>query len=1071
MRFSVLGPLTVTTSTGAPVVVPEAKVRALLSALLLDAGRVVPADRLVEALWGDRLPRNPAGALQTKVSRLRRALGEAEPGGIKLVESRPPGYLLRAGAAEVDALGFTERTARAHATGDPRAKAELLAGALALWQGDAFADAGDGEVVRAAADRLEEQRLTALEALAEARLDIGEHHSLADELGELTALHPLRERLRAAHIRALYRAGRQSEALAAYADLRTRLADELGVDPGPELVALHGSVLRQDASLVPTPPPLPPAALPLAPALPAPVTELIGRTEAVAALAELLARERLVTLTGPGGIGKTRLAEEVGRSAAGAFPDGVRMVPLAAAGEVEEQIATALGLREDAGASLEDALRTRRTLLLLDNCEHVVDAAADTVRRMLTAAPGLRILATSREPLGLAAESVWVVPPLSQADAESLFARRAAASAPGFTAAGEDEAAAVAEVCRRLDRLPLALELAATRVRALGVRGLAARLDDRFRLLAGGRRDVPGRQRTLRAVIDWSWELLDDEERTVLRRLAVFADGCTLEAAETVCGAGVDVLDPLIRLVDRSLLTMTDGPAGEPRYRLPESVAAYARERLMEADEARAHEERHHAYVAALLEQAGEDLHGPGQRAGLAQLDEESTNIRAALARSVIRGDAGGALRLALAATWYWFLRGRWSEARRSLGAALGVGGGAGAGTGAELRIGAGAAAGVDAEAGAGLRARAALWQEGFAVLAGETGAPVPDPAPAPAPDTNTNTNTEISKPSRHLARPTWFLAYAALTAGEDLPRSEALVDRALAGFRAAGDAWGTAAALGTRSTVKLLRGDLTGARRDATESHAAFQELGDGWGQLQSGYALAALASITGDYAQAEELHHDGLASAEELGLWPDAADRLTGLGRVTLLTGDFAEARALHERAVALSAEHGYAAGEVHAEIGLALGARRTGDAGQAEKLLRKTLAWHREVSFGPGPALLLAELGFLAEQRGDAEEALSLHHEGLAVARETGDPRAVALAQEGLAGAHALAGDPVRAARLLGAAHRARAAAGAPLPEAERGDVDRVEAAVRAALGDEVYTRECGAETDDFPDRAGS
>ncbi len=234
----------------------------------------------------------------------------------------------------------------------------------------------------------------------------------------------------------------------------------------------------------------------------------------------------------------------------------------------------------------------------------------------------------------------------------------------------------------------------------------------------------------------------------------------------------------------------------------------------------------------------------------------------------------------------------------------------AGTGTEAELRVGAGA--------GAGLRARATLWQEGFAVLAGEAGALAPV--------------TEISRPSRHLARPTWFLAHAALTAGEDLPRSEALAERALAEFGAAGDAWGTAAALGTRSTVKLLRGDLAGARRDATESHAAFRGLGDGWGQLQSGYALAALASIIGDYAQAEELHRDGLASAEELGLWPEAVDRLTGLGRVALLTGDFAEAEALHERAVALSAEHGYAAGEVHAEIGLAPrgpshGERRTG------------------------------------------------------------------------------------------------------------------------------------------------
>ncbi|WP_419995549.1 tetratricopeptide repeat protein [Streptomyces boninensis] len=247
----------------------------------------------------------------------------------------------------------------------------------------------------------------------------------------------------------------------------------------------------------------------------------------------------------------------------------------------------------------------------------------------------------------------------------------------------------------------------------------------------------------------------------------------------------------------------------------------------------------------------------------------------------------------------------------------------------------------------------------------------------------------------------------------------------------------------------------LSAATRRAEEGHAPFRKLGDGWGQLRTSYPLAALASIAGDYASATTLHQDGLRLAEELGFWADAADRITGLGRVALLTGDFTRAATLHREAKDRAAEHGYAAGEIHAEIGLALGARREGDFALAQRLLDETLTWHRETEFGPGPALILAELGFLAEQRGDAAAALDLHRQGLAVARESEDPRAAALAQEGLAGAHALAGRHTRAARLLGSAARARELAGAPLPQAERGDVDRTEARVREALGAESFT----------------
>ncbi|GLW13073.1 SARP family transcriptional regulator [Microtetraspora sp. NBRC 13810] len=1028
MYFCVLGPLAVLTSDGRPVDVPEPKVRALLVHLLLHAGLPVSADRLVDGLWGDRLPRNPAAALQTKISRLRRALAPAEPGADALVVSHSSGYLLRVGPGDVDAGRFSDLTAAAYGIADPRVRAGRLADSLALWRGEAFADLGDAPFVRAAAQRLEEQRLTAAEALAETRLELGEHHALIGELGELVARHPLRERLWAMRMRALYRAGRQTEALAAYAELRERLADELGVDPGAELTALHRAILEQDPALDgSTASRAQPFGEPRA-NLPAPLTDLVGRDDAVVAVRHLLGVSRLVTLTGPGGVGKTRLAVETAGRTAEVYPDGVRLVELAGSMHAADQVNAALGIREDGPLSLEDALRSRRFLLVLDNCEHVIDSAADLTRRLLSSCPGLRVLATSREPLGLAGEAVWTVPPLSQSDAESLFTARAASAAPGFVV-GEDDAETIATICRRLDRIPLALELAATRVRALGVPGLAARLDDRFRLLAGGHRAAPSRQRTLRAVIDWSWELLDENERVTLRRLAVHADGCTLEAAEAVCGQ--DVLDPLIRLVDRSLISVTDGP----RYRLLESVAAYALERLEEAGESEIIRRRHQDHHTEQAERAAAHLHGPDQRRWLGLLDRETANLRVALDQAVRRGDAVGALRLACALTWYWFLRGRLREARRSLAAALGIAG----------------------EAPAALRGPAVLWHAGFALLTGDGGTRFPIVA-APPSDPATGDRAAF-------ARASWFHAFALLNSGADLAGSERWVDRALAELREADDRWGIAAAQSTKAMHALMRGDLATLRSSGEHSHELFQESGDGWGQLQASYPLAALAEITGDYGRAEKLHRAGRRLAEELGFWTDAADRVTGLGRIALLAGDFEQARRLHEESMRLAREHGYTAGEIHAEMGLALGARREGRFDLAEKHLLEVLKWHRGVDFGPGPALLLAELGFIAEQRGDADAALAAHRDGLAVARAGGDPRAIALAYEGLAGALTLAGRPVQAAHLLGAAAGIREFTGAPMPDAERGDIDRITTTLLASLGERALSRELSAgATDD-------
>ncbi|MEW2354975.1 BTAD domain-containing putative transcriptional regulator [Spirillospora sp. NPDC029432] len=650
MRFGVLGPLEVTTDAGRPVRIPELKVRGLLADLLVHGGAPVSSGRLIDDLWGPDRPGDPAGALRVKVSQLRRALEDAEPGGRELVESGRAGYRLR---ADLDADRFRERVARARAAAEPAVRAGLLTGALALWRGPALADFADEEFARGAAARLEEERLTALDDLAEARLALGEHHALVAELGDLAVRHPLRERLQANLIRALYRSGRQHEALEGYRRLRDRLREELGLDPSPELAALHQAILEQDPSLQ-----APARAVPRT-NLPVPLTELIGRDAEVDAVRGHLARSRLVTLTGPGGVGKTRLALEAAARSAGAYPDGVFLVELAALppdpDAIDEAVTAVAGPEPSGGA-----------LLVLDNCEHAVDAVAKTAGRLLAA--GARVLATGQEPLGISGELLHVVPPLAQADAERLFAARAAAAAPGFAA--DADTAAVAAVCRRLDGIPLALELAAARVRALGVRELAERLDDRFAVLNSGRRGSPARQRTLRAMMDWSWEPLGEAERAVLRRLAVHAGGCTLLAAELTCAGGEvarpEIADVIARLVDRSLVTMAGG-----RYRLLESVAAYSLERLREAGEDGRVQELHDDYYTRLAECAEEYRAGHARLRWLARLDDETANLRAALESTVRRGDTRRALRLTAALAWFWIDRGRTGEGHRALRTAL----------------------------------------------------------------------------------------------------------------------------------------------------------------------------------------------------------------------------------------------------------------------------------------------------------------------------------------------------------------------------------------------------------------
>ncbi|GAA3169622.1 BTAD domain-containing putative transcriptional regulator [Nonomuraea roseoviolacea subsp. carminata] len=648
MRISILGPLEVEGDEG-PVAVGGVRLRALLALLALEAGRTVTTERLIDALWPHEPPANAANALQTLVKRLRAALRPYEA-----VESRPGGYALAVEPDDVDALRF-RRTAR---SGE----------GLELWRGPALADLTSVPLLANAAAALEQDRLAAVEA----RLAAGAPVELTAEV----AAHPLRERLAALAMRALAAEGRQAEALELFERTRRTLADELGVDPGPELRAAHVAVVSGD---VPTPePPAPPRRRGN---VRAPRTSFIGREAELDQLADLLARARVVTLVGPGGAGKTRLATELAlRSAEAAWM--VELAPVTDPHEVVGTVLDALGLRDDRPpyrmpadgadpvAQVAEAVAGRPALLVLDNCEHLVDAAAELAERLLTACPGLRVLATSREPLNVPGEHLAPVPPLApppvgadpvRAEAYPsvrLLLDRARAARPGF-AIDEGNVAAVVALCRRLDGMPLAIELAAARLRTMTPRQLADRVDDRFRLLTGGSRTALPRQQTLRAVVEWSWDLLDAEERVLARRLGVFAGGATLEAVEAVeavCGGAADVLGAL---ADKSLVQVSP----EGRSSMLETIRAYALERLAEAGEAGEYRRRHAAYLLDLAERAVPELRTAAQTAWLERMAPERDDFAAALRWAVEERDVESALRLCGALTWYWWMCGYRREA------------------------------------------------------------------------------------------------------------------------------------------------------------------------------------------------------------------------------------------------------------------------------------------------------------------------------------------------------------------------------------------------------------------------
>jgi predicted ATPase/DNA-binding SARP family transcriptional activator len=729
LTFAVLGPLEVS-RVGRSVRLPSRKQRMLLACLLTAPGKLVSLDELATGLWGARPPPSAELTLRSLVSRLRTALAPVATlqsgGGVEnLLRGHDGGYLLDVDSGGLDSTQFEQlldEGRAALASGKAAAAVEALRVALGLWRGPAFAEIAHTPLAEVVAAGLERSRAEAVEVLAEAQLAVGQPAQALATLDPHLAAHPLRERGWGQRMLALYRLGRQAEALSVYQELRHRLREELGVEPSPSLCRLQRRVLLHDPDLDPmsaaavSGPPVPVPARLTSPVLPIPLTPLVGRAGDLVELVQLLGQARLLTLTGVGGVGKTRLAialagglsdnpepDTAGGRDVGAgsgmgvaelcFPDGIRLVELAsvtAPRMVISQAAASLGVPSADVSGLDllrqrlvDFLADRRMLLVIDNCEQVIAPVAELVEALLTGCPQLRVVATSREPLALGGEQVFPVRPLSLppprasdphdlagSDAATLFCQRARAAHVGFGNSVENTAA-ITTICRRLDGIPLALELAAGKMRGLDAQQIADRLDDRFRLLTGGARTALPRQQTLSAAIDWSFGLLSDPERTLLCQLSVFPNTFDLAAAEATTHALIehseiagavsagDIAGLVLGLVDKSMIDVQRS-RGRVRYRLLETVRAYCAERLEQSGQTLPARRRHYGHYARLA--AAQRANTPStwdSVTWLAHSSLEEDNYRGAIGYALDQHDHDAAL-LLLSSFWpNWLYAGR----------------------------------------------------------------------------------------------------------------------------------------------------------------------------------------------------------------------------------------------------------------------------------------------------------------------------------------------------------------------------------------------------------------------------
>jgi len=862
-QFRILGPIEAVVderlaTLGAP------KQRALLALLLLNRRRVVSAEQLVDGLWGEDPPASAAQSLQVYVHGLRRALGSER------IETAGRGYRAVVDEEELDLDRFERSLERGRAAlqaGRVDDAEEELRHALALWRGPALADLPEKTRRAAEAERLEELRLIALELRLDAELASGRHAAVVAELEALTAEHPYRERFLEQRLLALYRCGRQAEALEVYRDARRALADELGLEPTPSLQELERAILRQDASLA-----APAATARSARPLPVPPTPLVGRRLELTAVSALFRDEgaRLVTLTGPGGTGKTRLGLAVAHALESELRDGALFVSLAPVSSPDLLATTIAEALDVAETELREHLRARRMLLVLDNFEQLLDAAP-FVADLLAAAPRLWVLATSRAPLRLTAEHEYPVPPfetpdadlpfetLVQTDALRLFAARARAVDPGFEL---DEAAAqdVARVCGRLDGLPLAIELAAARSKLLGPGEILERLEREPNLLPPGPRDAPARHQTLAATIRWSYDLLPADERVAFARLGVFSGGCTLEAAERVCDVTVETLGTL---VDNNLLRRRGS-----RFTMLETVRHFAVERLEEAGDADVRR-RHAEWLAELAEAARiANLGGEDPVPWLDRLEAEHANIRAALTWA-IGAEVELALELVSALRPFWEVRGHFAEGLRW----------------AEQALSAGDTAPPE------LRTKAVAFAAGAALRVGDL----------PRAEALYCEVLELARKRGDVegeARALSDLGTVAAVAG-DLSTARQYLEESVERYRELGVPRGLAIALSNLGDAAGQEHLFDEAIAITTEALAIQRELGDRGRAAISLNNLGSFSLQSGDPEQAREWLEECVALCFELGYKEVMAYALASFVQLCVLDGD--PARAAHLAGVA--------------------------------------------------------------------------------------------------------------------------------------------------------------------------